>query len=89
MIDINEKKVVCDLKNFCFLCKENPILENPTGEQMFYHCISCGIDFLCDTAIARQFDKRTKQLKEICPKCRGKLIQVHYPLKDNELENLR
>jgi DNA-directed RNA polymerase subunit RPC12/RpoP len=90
MIDFNSGEVTCDLKAFCFKCTAKPIFENNSDAgKMFYHCSSCGKDILCNMAIGRQFDKRTNTVKEICPKCRGKLKQFHYPLNETELEELR
>jgi len=82
MKDVGENKVVCDMKDFCFLCKANSVPENPKVEQTFYHCSSCGTDILCNIAIVRQFDKFTKKMIEKCPKCRGKLQIIHFPLNE-------
>ena len=88
MIEDSGKKVKCDMKSVCFNCKANSILENPSGEQIFYHCISCGTDILCNMAIGQQFDKKTNRMKETCPKCRGKLLILHFPLNLDELKKL-
>ena len=88
MLDVDENKVICDMKNFCFLCKANPVLENPSWDQTFYHCTSCSTDILCDIAIVRQFDKITKKMTEKCPKCRGKLRVIHFPLSQKALRTL-
>jgi len=89
MIDVGENKVICDMKDFCFLCKVNSVIENPKVEQMFYHCTSCGTDILCNVAIARQFDKFTKKMIEKCPKCRATLQTIHFPLNEEELKMLK
>jgi len=88
MIDVGENKVICDMKNFCFLCKANSVLENPKDDQIFYHCTACGKDILCNVAIVRQFDKLTKKMIEKCPKCRGKLKVIHFPLNKDALRTL-
>jgi len=88
MIDVGENKVICDMKNFCFLCKANPVLEDPKDDQIFYHCTACGTDILCNVAIVRQFDKNSKMI-ERCPKCRGKLQVIHFPLNKDEIITLK
>lgn len=87
MIDVGENRVICDMQNFCFLCKANPVLENHTDDQIFYHCTACGKDILCSVAIVRQFDK-TEKMIEKCPKCRGKLRVIHFPLSKEALRTL-
>lgn len=86
MINFGENKVICDMKNFCFLCKANSVLENSTVDQIFYYCTACGKDILCDVAIVRQFDN--KKMIEKCPKCRGKLKTIHFPLNKEALRML-
>jgi hypothetical protein len=89
MMNLVENKLVCDMKDFCFLCKADSVLENPKDGKEFYHCTSCGIDVLCNVAIARQFDKNTKKLTEKCPKCRGKIVVFQFPLNNEELAMLK
>ncbi len=89
MIDVSENKVICDMKSFCFLCKANSVLENLKVDQIFYHCTACGTDILCNVAIVRQFDKNTKIMIEKCPKCRGKLQIIHFPLNKDEIITLK
>jgi hypothetical protein len=80
VVNLATVNITCDLKNYCFSCVVDSVPRDFTGKNVGYHCKICKIDILCPAGVGRQYDKKTREIMDVCPKCGSKLEKGSYLL---------